>query len=100
MTPNEFYTLRQAMMCRDFSRMNDRQREAVFHADGALLILAGAGSGKTTVLVKRIAFIISYGNAYESTYMPFDMTEAEVERLERAASLPAEEINLKSYPKN
>ena len=46
--------------------MNDMQRRAVFKVNGAVLILAGAGSGKTTVLVNRIAYLIKYGNAYES----------------------------------
>ncbi len=45
--------------------MNDMQQKAVFHVNGPLLILAGAGSGKTTVLVNRIANLIRYGNAYE-----------------------------------
>ena len=51
----EFCALRREMMNRDFTRMNNRQREAVFHANGALLILAGAGSGKNTVMVNRAA---------------------------------------------
>ena len=46
--------------------MNAMQREAVFQVNGPLLILAGAGSGKTTVLVNRIANLIRYGNAYQS----------------------------------
>ncbi len=86
MTPNEFYTLRQAMMRRDFSRMNNRQREAVFHADGALLILAGAGSGKTTVLVNRAASLIRYGKAYHSEDMPMSLSDDDAARLRAAAN--------------
>ena len=41
--------------------LNDRQKEAVQHKDGPLLILAGAGSGKTTVLTRRVAYLISQG---------------------------------------
>ncbi len=47
--------------------MNEMQKKAVFHINGPLLILAGAGSGKTTVLVNRIANMVKYGNSYESS---------------------------------
>ena len=47
-----------------YKKLNDKQREAVFSVNGPLLVLAGAGSGKTTVLVNRIAHIIDFGNAY------------------------------------
>ena len=43
---------------KNFAKMNERQKEAILHTDGPLLILAGAGSGKTTVLVNRIANLI------------------------------------------
>ena len=75
-----------------YSDLNEMQRQSVFSVDGPLLILAGAGSGKTTVLVKRIAFIIKYGNAYASNYVPFDISEREVVRLEEAINLTKEEI--------
>ncbi len=74
----EFLSLKQEILDREFSRMNSRQREAVFTARGAVLILAGAGSGKTTVIVNRIAYLIHYGNAYQSTYCPDMITEEEL----------------------
>ena len=65
-TNQEKIRLRKKAMEREFSRMNDRQREAVFCVGGPLLILAGAGSGKTTVLVNRAANLVRFGSAYES----------------------------------
>lgn len=55
--------LRDKIIKKEFERMNDMQLKAVLSVDGPLLILAGAGSGKTTVLVNRIANIIKYGKA-------------------------------------
>ncbi|MDD6214443.1 MAG: UvrD-helicase domain-containing protein, partial [Firmicutes bacterium] len=56
--------------------LNEMQRRAVLKTHGPLLILAGAGSGKTTVLVNKIEFAIKYGNAYygeEKQVTPADM---------------------------
>ncbi|HCP52695.1 MAG TPA: ATP-dependent DNA helicase PcrA [Ruminococcaceae bacterium] len=58
--------------------MNDRQKQAVFTVNGPLLILAGAGSGKTTVLINRIANILRYGDAYNSTYLHDDLDENDI----------------------
>ncbi|MDO4608208.1 MAG: UvrD-helicase domain-containing protein [Clostridia bacterium] len=69
MTP-DFINLRQQLIKKDFGNMNDRQFEAVTTVNGALLVLAGAGSGKTTVLVNRIANLVKYGNAYNSDFVP------------------------------
>ena len=67
--------LRRQVLEKTFSRMNSRQREAVFATEGPVLVLAGAGSGKTTVLIHRIANIIQYGTAYHSTFLQPELTE-------------------------
>ncbi|MBR1591841.1 MAG: UvrD-helicase domain-containing protein [Ruminococcus sp.] len=60
----DFSKAKQAALKKYFSRMNQMQQEAVFAVNGAVLVLAGAGSGKTTVIVNRIANMINFGNAY------------------------------------
>ncbi len=70
-----YIQLKKRILEKEFSRMNDKQRVAVFSNQGPLLILAGAGSGKTTVIVNRIAFLIKYGNAYHSTAVPASVDE-------------------------
>ncbi len=64
MANNSFIAAKQAAMKRYFSRMNDMQQQAVFTVNGPVLVLAGAGSGKTTVIVNRIANLINFGNGY------------------------------------
>lgn len=64
MANNSFIQAKKAALEKYFSRMNDMQQKAVFTVNGPLLVLAGAGSGKTTVIVNRIANMITFGNAY------------------------------------
>ncbi|WP_418775249.1 ATP-dependent helicase [Hominenteromicrobium sp.] len=78
MDKSEILALRRAVLEKDFARMNDRQKQAVFTVNGPLLILAGAGSGKTTVLINRIANILCYGDAYNSTYLRDDFDENDI----------------------
>ncbi len=76
-----------------YSNMNDKQREAVYAVNGPLLILAGAGTGKTTVLVNRIAHIIRYGNAYYDDTVPEGLTDANVTALEQSIqTMPPESL--------
>ncbi len=76
---------KRAIFEKAFSQLNARQAEAVFQVNGPLLVLAGAGSGKTAVLVRRIGFLLRYGNAYHGERIPQFLDESHVDRLERAA---------------
>lgn len=71
----EAVNLRKEYIKKQFSRMNDMQQQAVFHIKGPLLILAGAGSGKTSVLINRISNMVRFGDSYNSTYFPGDIGE-------------------------
>ncbi len=86
-------SLRRQVMEKEFSRMNDMQRQAVFHTEGPLLILAGAGSGKTTVVVNRIANMIKYGGAYSSNEISNDFTDEEIAQMQSFVRGEISELN-------
>ena len=73
-----------------FSMLNDMQRQAVLTTEGPLLLLAGAGSGKTTVLINRIANLLRYGHGSEGKEIPDFVTEADVRFLEELSADPSE----------
>ena len=79
MATNEFFELRKRIIEKEFSKMNDMQKKAIFQVKGPVLILAGAGSGKTTVIVNRIANIVRFGNAYASRQVSFEPSESDIE---------------------
>jgi DNA helicase-2/ATP-dependent DNA helicase PcrA len=86
-----FIKARKEIIKRDFRRLNDMQLEAAMTTEGALLILAGAGSGKTTVLINRIANLLKYGRGYESDTVPEYATEDDLKLLEYYAVDPVPE---------
>ena len=79
---SRFLAARRAVIAARFENLNDMQREGVLTTQGPLLLLAGAGSGKTTVLINRIANLIAFGEGADSSEIPDYITEEDVTYLE------------------
>ncbi|MCQ2428439.1 MAG: UvrD-helicase domain-containing protein [Clostridia bacterium] len=90
--PERYLAAKRKLFDKLYRKLNDRQREAVFAVNGPILVFAGAGSGKTTVLVNRVAQIIRYGNAYESDRIPENLSLQTVEGFEECIELEPEEL--------
>ncbi len=86
-----FLEARRTVIRRCYQNLNDMQQQAVMTTQGPLLLLAGAGSGKTTVLIHRIANLIRFGRASDSEDIPGFVTEEDVDFLCDYAAHPAEE---------
>ena len=83
-----FIAARKKTIALEYSHLNERQREGVLATEGPLLLLAGAGSGKTTVLIHRVANLLRYGKGSDSNEIPMPITGDEVEFLEQYIETP------------
>ena len=77
-----FLQARRNYIASQFQKLNDMQQQAVMTTEGPLLLLAGAGSGKTTVLINRIANLIRFGSGSDSDLIPDIVEEDDVVFLE------------------
>lgn len=83
---NEFCELRKQYIDAKFMTMNPMQKKAIYNVDGPVLVLAGAGSGKTTTIIGRIVYMVMFGHAYYSTETTFPVTEGDIKKLKSVLS--------------
>ena len=90
----EFCRLRREVIGQNYTNLNPEQQKAVLATEGPLLLLAGAGSGKTTVLIHRVANLIRYGRGSDSDEVPEWVTEDDLAFLRGYAKNPVKEKRL------
>ena len=89
-----FCRLRRAAIALDFQNLNPEQCRAALCTEGPLLLLAGAGSGKTTVLIHRVANLLKYGRGADCDEVPAWVTPEDVSFLEEYVKDPSPEKKL------
>ncbi|MBR2782034.1 MAG: UvrD-helicase domain-containing protein [Oscillospiraceae bacterium] len=90
---SRFLKARREWIASRFSQLNPPQLQGVMTTSGPVLLLAGAGSGKTTVLINRIANLIRYGEASDSSEIPAYIREEDVEFLESQLKSPSDDFS-------
>ena len=86
-----YIAARRAVIARDLKRLNPMQRQAAMTTEGPLLLLAGAGSGKTTVLIQRVYNLLTYGRGSDTDQVPDWATEEDLQFLEGFPDQPDED---------
>ncbi len=87
---DQFIKTRRSVIAGEYAHLNPQQREGVLATEGPLLLLAGAGSGKTTVLINRISNLIRFGRGSDSNEIPEWITDEDALFLEAYARDPQE----------
>lgn len=88
----KYLKLRKEIIASEFKHLNDMQLQAVLKTEGPLLLLAGAGSGKTTVIINRIVNILKYGRGSDCDYVPEWINEEHIELMEAYLANPIEDL--------
>ena len=88
---SRYAAARRAVIARRYKKMNPRQRDAVLATEGPLLLLAGAGSGKTTVLINRVDNLLTFGRGSDTDEVPEWATQEDLDFLEHFPENPAPE---------
>ena len=86
-----FLAARKRYIAKQFEQLNGMQREAIMTTEGPLLLLAGAGSGKTTELINRIANLMRFGRGSDCNEVPYAVTEDDLAFLESIDGEPSDE---------
>ena len=84
-----YIAARRAVIARDLRRLNPMQQKAAMTTEGPLLLLAGAGSGKTTVLIQRVYNLLTYGRGSDCESVPEWAGEEELAFLESFPETPS-----------